>query len=136
MNRSSTSSTTSAGRAPGRSILFTTTMGRLPRASAFFRTKRVCGIQPSKASTSKRTPSTIIRIRSTSPPKSAWPGVSTILIFTPLYMTAVFLDRIVMPRSRSKSLESITRSSTSSLLRKTPLCRSNWSTSVVFPWST
>ena len=30
--------------------------------------------------TSSRTPSTIFRMRSTSPEKSAWPGVSTILI--------------------------------------------------------
>ena len=30
------------------------------------------------------TPFTILRTRSTSPPKSACPGVSTILIFTPL----------------------------------------------------
>src|SRR5579871_6420268 len=41
-----------------------------------------------------------------------------------------------MPRSRSKSLESITRSITSSFARKMPLCRSIASTSVVFPWST
>ena len=32
------------------------------------------------ASTSSRAPSTIRRVRSTSPPKSAWPGVSTMLI--------------------------------------------------------
>ncbi len=30
------------------------------------------------------TPSTILRARSTSPPKSAWPGVSTMLIFSPV----------------------------------------------------
>ena len=37
---------------------------------------------PSAASTSSRTPSTMFMIRSTSPPKSACPGVSTIFIFT------------------------------------------------------
>ena len=136
MKRSSTSSMTSSGRAPGRSTLLTTTTGFLPRPSAFFSTKRVCGMQPSNASTSSRTPSTIIRMRSTSPPKSAWPGVSTILIFTPLYMTAVFFERMVMPRSRSRSFESMTRSATFSLLRKMPLWRRSWSTSVVLPWST
>lgn len=47
---------------------------------------------------------------STSPPKSACPGVSMMLILTSLYLTAVFLDRIVIPRSRSKSLESRIRS--------------------------
>src|SRR5262249_43759077 len=41
-----------------------------------------------------------------------------------------------MPRSRSRSLESITRSATASLARKMPLCLSMASTSVVLPWST
>src|SRR5262245_31172753 len=41
-----------------------------------------------------------------------------------------------MPRSRSRSFESITRSRTSWLARKTPLWRSRASTSVVLPWST
>ena len=36
------------------------------------------------ASTIKRAPSTIPKTRSTSPPKSACPGVSTTLIFVPL----------------------------------------------------
>ncbi len=37
---------------------------------------------PSAASTSSSTPSTMFMMRSTSPPKSAWPGVSTMLILT------------------------------------------------------
>ena len=41
-----------------------------------------------------------------------------------------------MPRSRSRSLLSITRSATFSFSRKVPLWRSSWSTSVVLPWST
>src|SRR5271157_149128 len=49
---------------------------------------------------------------------------------------AVFLARMVMPRSRSNSLESITRSTCVSLARKVPLWFSMASTSVVFPWST
>src|SRR5581483_12006227 len=49
---------------------------------------------------------------------------------------AVFLARMVMPRSRSSSLESITRSTMASLARKVPLCLSMASTSVVLPWST
>ncbi|MPM66737.1 hypothetical protein SDC9_113648 [bioreactor metagenome] len=80
IKRSYTSSRTCAGRAAGRSILLTTIIGTRWRARAFFNTVRVCGMQPSKASTSRRTPSTIERLRSTSPPKSACPGVSTILI--------------------------------------------------------
>ena len=42
------------------------------------------GIGPSKASTTRITPFTIFRTRSTSPPKSAWPGVSMMLIFVSL----------------------------------------------------
>ena len=38
------------------------------------------GHRTSEASTSSMTASTILRMRSTSPPKSAWPGVSTILM--------------------------------------------------------
>src|SRR5215218_3209723 len=74
--------------------------------------------------------------RSTSPPKSAWPGVSTMLIFVPPSRTAVFLARIVMPFSRSRSIESRTRSATSWLARTAPACQSMASTKVVLPWST
>ena len=49
-------------------------------AKAFCVTNRVCGIGPSTASTNNNTLSTMDKIRSTSPPKSACPGVSTILI--------------------------------------------------------
>src|SRR3569833_1311803 len=41
-----------------------------------------------------------------------------------------------MPFSRSRSIESITRSATSWLARKAPDCQSMASTSVVLPWST
>ena len=134
--RSRHSSTTSAGRASGRSILLMHTIARCPSSSALRSTKRVCGIGPSKASTSRITPSTILSTRSTSPPKSAWPGVSMMLMCTSPYWTPVFLARIVMPRSRSMSPESITRSATCWFSRNTPDCLSIWSTSVVLPWST
>ena len=62
------------------------------------------GIGPSAASTSTIAPSTMLRMRSTSPPKSAWPGVSTMLMRTPCQTTDVHLARIVMPRSRYLSL--------------------------------
>ena len=101
-------------RAPGRSTLLTTTIGLKPIANAFCVTKRVCGIGPSIASTRISTESTIDSTRSTSPPKSACPGVSTMLMrySSPLGLQriAVFFDRIVMPRSFSRSLLSITRS--------------------------
>src|SRR3954447_5843313 len=135
-NSSYTSFTTSAGRASLRStLLITSTTGNFS-SSAFRRTNRVCGSGPSDASTSSSTPSTIVRARSTSPPKSAWPGVSTMLILVSPSDTAVFLARIVMPFSRSRSIESITRSATSWFSRKEPDCQSIASTSVVFPWST
>ena len=121
---------------PGRSILLTTRITGSCSSSALRSTKRVWGSGPSLASTSSSTPSTIVRPRSTSPPKSAWPGVSMMLIFVPPWRTAVFLARIVMPFSRSRSPESMTRSCTASFSRKAPDCHSIASTSVVLPWST
>src|SRR6218665_2398410 len=43
---------------------------------------------------------------------------------------------MVMPRSRSMALLSITVSTTFSCSAKVPLWRSSWSTMVVLPWST
>ena len=136
INNSKTLSTAFTGSAPGLSILFIITIGCKFSASAFFKTSLVWGIGPSKASTTNKTPSTIFNTRSTSPSKSAWPGVSTMLIFTPLYITDVFFDKIVIPLSFSRSFESITLSCTCSLSLKTWLCLSKASTNVVFPWST
>ena len=133
MNSSSTSSCTRSGSASPRSILLIATIGCSPSASALRVTNRVCGIGPSAASTRISTPSTIRRIRSTSPPKSACPGVSTMLIFTSPQRTDVFLERIVIPRSRSSGLESSTRSITCCPARNTPAWRSILSTSVVLP---
>jgi hypothetical protein len=103
------------------------------RFSALPTTNLVWGSAPSAASTSTTQPSTIDRMRSTSPPKSAWPGVSTMLMRVPRHCTEVHLARMVMPRSRSRSLESIARSITCWFSRKTPDCLSSTSTSVVFP---
>src|SRR5262245_38562060 len=58
------------------------------------------------------------------------------LMVSPPWATAVFLARIVMPFSRSRSPESSTRSATRSFARKAPDCHSIASTSVVLPWST
>ena len=110
-------------RASGRSTLLTTSTTGRSALSALRSTNRVWGSGPSLASTSSTMPSTIDSPRSTSPPKSAWPGVSMMLIVIgsppvasaaagPAYGTAVFLARIVMPFSRSSSPESIARSST------------------------
>ena len=123
-------------RASGRStLLMTSTTGR--RFSRVFRrTNRVWGSGPSAASTRRITASTMASPRSTSPPKSAWPGVSMMLIVRPCHLTAVFLARMVMPFSRSRSPESMTRSVISSWAVNEPVWRSILSTSVVFPWST
>ena len=127
---------TQSGRAPGRSILLITTIGLRPRARALRVTKRVWGIGPSTESTSSSTLSTMESTRSTSPPKSAWPGVSTMLMWVSPYWIAQFLDRMVMPRSFSISPESMMRSLTCWFSRKVPDWRRSWSTRVVLPWST
>ena len=68
----------------GRSTLLTTRITGSFASSALRSTKRVCGSGPSEASTSSSTPSTIVSPRSTSPPKSACPGVSMMLSLTSL----------------------------------------------------
>ena len=136
INNSITWSTTFSGVAPGLSILLITTIGFNPNANDFFKTSLVCGIAPSKASTNNKTPSTVFKTLSTSPPKSACPGVSTILILTSPCITEVFLESMVIPLSFSWSLESIILSATCSFSLKIWLCLNKASTNVVFPWST
>src|SRR3954447_8784808 len=130
-------------RASARSVLLTTRITGMSAFSALRSTNRVCGSGPSEASTSSAMPSTMDRPRSTSPPKSACPGVSMMLKVTPpsgapsaFHRTAVFLARMVMPFSRSRSPESIARSSTCWCSPKEPVCQSMASTRVVLPWST
>ena len=106
-------------------------MGFNPSSKDFFNTKRVWGIGPSAASTSNNTESIERRTRSTSEPKSACPGVSTIFIFVPLYVMDAFFEYIVIPRSCSSASESMLTS-----LSVAPVCRKIASVSVVFPWST
>src|SRR3984885_1616493 len=135
-NNSSTWCTTSSMRASGRSTLLMTSTTGSRASSVLPSTKRVCGSGPSEASTSNRTPSTMFNPRSTSPPKSAWPGVSMTFILTPPQRTAVFLARMVMPFSRSRSPESMTRSVISWWAPNAPVWRKRASTRVVLPWST
>ena len=131
--RSKTSSSALSGSASCLSTLFNTTMGLSPSERAFEVTNFVCGIGPSAASTNSTTPSTIESIRSTSPPKSACPGVSTILNLMLFQTTEVAFANIVIPLSRSRSLLSKARSIVASFSRKAPDCFSNSSTNVVFP---
>ena len=81
------------------------------------------------AHTTKQTASTMDMMRSTSPPKSEWPGVSTMLILWPPKVTLVHFERIVIPRSYSSTFESIARYS----VKLIPLYLSRQSTNVVLP---
>ena len=58
------------------------------------------------------------------------------LIRTPFHITEQFLAAMVMPRSRSRSMVSMSRSLTSWLALNRPLWRNMASTRVVLPWST
>src|SRR5919112_2728450 len=58
------------------------------------------------------------------------------LAAVPVYRIAVFFARIVIPFSRSRSPESIARSSTCWCSPNAPDCQSIASTRVVLPWST
>ena len=78
----------------------------------------------------------MLSTRSTSPPKSAWPGVSMMLMVTSPCRIEVFLARIVIPFSRSRSFVSMMSEPTSWFSRNVWLCFSSASTSVVLPWST
>src|SRR5262249_54517903 len=97
---------------------------------------RVLGAAPPPAPRRRTPPPAMAGPRSASRPRPAWRGVSTMLMVSPPCRTAVFLARIVMPFSRSRSPESSTRSATRSFARKAPDCHSIASTSVVLPWST
>src|SRR5690606_17497547 len=63
-------------------------------------------------------------------------GVQTCALPISFQLMAVFLARMVMPRSRSWSLESITRSAPTSRRLRVPDCCRSLSTRVVLPWST
>ena len=58
------------------------------------------------------------------------------MLLEDLGVTQECLARMVMPFSRSRSMESITRSATTWLARNDPVWRRSASTSVVLPWST
>mmetsp|Transcript_24650 Transcript_24650/g.49824 ORF Transcript_24650/g.49824 Transcript_24650/m.49824 type:complete len:204 (-) Transcript_24650:840-1451(-) len=80
INSSSVSPLSNLPMLSDRSALLSTTMGLSPRERARERTYLVWDLGPSAASTTRTMPSTVERMRSTSPAKSAWPGVSTTLI--------------------------------------------------------
>ena len=76
--------------------------------SAWRQTVSDCGSTPATASKTAIAPSRTRRLRSTSTVKSTWPGVSMMLIRWPFHSQAVAAEVIVMPRSCSCSIQSMT----------------------------
>ena len=107
VNLSSICSSTRAGSAPARSVLFTKRIvGTSTRCSAR-NSSGVCGCTPSTAETTSTAPSRTLSARSTSAMKSGWPGVSIRLTVTSSIANDTTADLIVMPRCCSSASESV-----------------------------
>ena len=91
-----------------RSILLTKQMRGTRYLSAWRHTVSDCGSTPDTASNTAQAPSRTRSERSTSAVKSTWPGVSMMLILMSRHVQVVAADVIVMPRSCSCSIQSIT----------------------------
>ncbi len=76
--------------------------------SAWRHTVSDWGSTPATESNSAMAPSSTRSERSTSTVKSTWPGVSMMLIRWPFHSHVVAADVMVMPRSCSCSIQSIT----------------------------
>ena len=94
--------------APMRSILLTKQMRGTRYLSACRHTVSDCGSTPDTASNTAQAPSSTRSERSTSAVKSTWPGVSMMLMRMSRQKQVVAADVIVMPRSCSCSIQSIT----------------------------
>ena len=94
--------------APMRSILLTKQMRGTRYLSAWRHTVSDCGSTPATASNTATAPSSTRSERSTSAVKSTWPGVSMMLIRCSRQKQVVAADVIVMPRSCSCSIQSMT----------------------------
>ena len=105
--RSTIISTVRPKSAPVRSILFTKPIRGTPYRSACRQTVSVCGSTPATASNTAIAPSSTRSDRSTSTVKSTWPGVSMMLIQWPFQLVVVAAEVIVIPRSRSWTIQSI-----------------------------
>ena len=137
-SRRAIASTTRSGSAPARSILLTKIrVGTRSRRSAR-NSSGVCGWTPSTAETTRTAPSSTSRTRSTSAMKSGWPGVSTRLTARSPTRNEATADRIVMPRSRSSSSESVWVVPASTLPTRSmaPVVKRSRSVRVVLPAST
>ena len=129
---------TRSGSAPARSTLLTKIrVGTWSRWRARNRSG-VCGWTPSTAETTRTAPSSTPRTRSTSAMKSGWPGVSTRLTARSPTRNEATADRIVMPRSRSRSSESVwvVPASTLPTWSMAPAVKRSRSVRVVLPAST
>ncbi len=76
--------------------------------SAWRQTVSDCGSTPATESKTAIAPSSTRSERSTSTVKSTWPGVSMMLMRWSCHVAVVAADVIVMPRSCSCSIQSIT----------------------------
>ncbi len=103
----SISRTTAKKSAPGRSSLLTKAMQGTLYFSAWRQTVSDCGSTPPTPQKSATAPSRTRSERSTSAVKSTWPGVSIRLMRWSCQLQVVAAAVMVMPRSRSCSIQSI-----------------------------
>ena len=94
--------------APMRSILLTKAMRGMPYLSAWRHTVSDCGSTPPTEQNRAMAPSSTRRLRSTSIVKSTCPGVSMMLTCVSRQTTVVAAEVMVMPRSCSCAIQSIT----------------------------
>ncbi len=131
---SHTSAAAPSGLAEGRSILLTTGTISSSFSIARYALASVCASIPCAASTTSSAPSQACRLRETSYVKSTCPGVSIRLSSCPFQWTRTACALIVIPRSRSRSIESSSWSRMSRSATVSVSCRIR-SASVDFPWS-
>ncbi len=123
--------------APGRSHLFTNAMAGTRWRVIWRQTVSDWACTPTTASSTKIAPSSTRMQRSTSTVKSTWPGVSIRFSSWPSQGRRVAAEVMVMPRSRSSVIQSMTLvpSSTAPTRCSIPACTNMRSETVVLPAS-
>jgi hypothetical protein len=116
--------------------LVDTTIGFRPRASALPTTNLVCGSTPFGGVDQHDGAVHHVQDALDLAAEIGVAGVSTMLMRVSFQTTEVHLARMVMPRSRSRSLRIHGALGHLLVSRNVPDCLSSWSTSVVLPWST
>ena len=124
--------------APARSVLLRKIRVGTPTCWRARNSSGVCGWTPSTAETTSTAPSSTPRTRSTSAMKSGWPGVSTRLTWRSPTWNDATAERMVIPRSRSSSSESVWVVPASTLPTRSiaPAAKRSRSVRVVLPAST